>query len=87
MPIPRGNRDISAEGTESTPMAEFLEAIARFETVHTNRLHVSIAAAMMGRRVHLYANSYFKNKAIHETSLSAAFPNLSFHQEYVPAQA
>lgn len=82
MAFPARNRDISAEGTETTPIASFLEAIARFETIHTNRLHVSIAAAMMGRRVHLYANSYFKNKAIYDASLKRAFPNVSFRQDY-----
>lgn len=82
MALPPGNRDISAEGTESTPMADFLDAIARFETIHTNRLHVSIAAAMMGRRVHLYANSYFKNRSIYEASLKRAFPNLTFSEEF-----
>lgn len=87
MTIPEGNRDISAEGTESTPMADFLDAIARFETVHTNRLHVSIAAAMMGRQVHLYPNSYFKNRSIYEASLKLAFPNVTFHQEYVASAA
>lgn len=87
MILPDGNRDISAEGTESTPMAAFLDAIARFQTIHTNRLHVSIAAAMMGRRVHLYANSYFKNQSIYDASLKLAFPNVTFHQDYVASAA
>ena len=87
MALPPGNRDISAEGTERTPMAAFLDAIARFETIHTNRLHVSIAAAMMGRRVHLYANSYFKNRSIYEASLKQAFPNVTFSQDYSPSAA
>ena len=80
--VPDNNRDISVEGTEITPIAPFLEAVARFDTVHTNRLHVSNAAAMMGRRDHLYANSYFKNQSIYEASLKRAFPNVSFHQKY-----
>lgn len=80
--VPEGNRDISAEGTETTPMADFLEAIGRFEIVHTNRLHVAIAAALMGRQVHLYANSYFKNRAIYDASLRSAFPNVTFHDDY-----
>lgn len=80
--VPEANRDISAEGTESTPMADFLDAIGRFEIVHTNRLHVAIAAALMGRQVHLYANSYFKNRAIYDASLRSAFPNVTFHDDY-----
>ncbi|MBB1496818.1 hypothetical protein [Paracoccus sp. MC1862] len=87
MPVPEGNRDISTEGKESTPMSGFLDAIARFGTIHTNRLHVSIAAAMMGRRVHLYANSYFKNNSIYEASLKQAFSNLTFHQRYTAPSA
>lgn len=80
--IPEGNRDISSEGKHYSKMAAFLEAISKFDTIHTNRLHVGIAAAMMWRRVHFYANSYFKNQAVYEASLRLAFPNVTFHQKY-----
>lgn len=77
--LPKNNRDISKEGTEQTPINKFLNSISKYSEVHTDRLHVSIAAALMGRSVHLYANSYFKNQSIYESSLSDAFPNVVFH--------
>lgn len=82
MELPAGNRDISQEGTESSQITPFLEAIAQFGTIHTNRLHVAISGALMGRRVHLYANSYFKNESIYKASLQGAFPNVSFHRSF-----
>lgn len=81
-PLPNGNRDISQEGTEQKPVSEFFTAISEYSEVHTDRLHVSIAAALMGRSVHLYANSYFKNLSIYESSLAAAFPNVTFHADF-----
>lgn len=84
MIVPEGNRDISGEGREGDKMADFLHAISRFETIHTNRLHVAISGAMMGRRVHLYANSYWKNQSIYDASLKLAFPNVSFHDVFEP---
>ncbi len=84
--IPRGNVDISDRGKTDTPIDGFIAHIARFQTVHTNRLHVGIAAALLGRDCHLYANGYSKNAAIHDHSLKPHFPNVTFSDRYeVPA--
>jgi exopolysaccharide biosynthesis predicted pyruvyltransferase EpsI len=40
-----------------------------FEKIHTNRLHFAIAGLIGERDVTLYANSYYKNRAVFETSL------------------
>ena len=55
----------------------FLEAIKRFSSVHTDRLHVAIAAALLGKEVRLYSNSYYKNRAVYELSLTH-FPKFAF---------
>jgi hypothetical protein len=76
----RTNQDISKLGKAHTPVDGFIEAIDRFETIHTNRLHVGIASALLGKKVNLYANDYFKIRAIYETSIKPFFPNVIFQQ-------
>ena len=46
-----------------------LDVVSRFETVHTDRMHVGVAAAMMGKQTFLYDNSYHKIRAVYEHSL------------------
>lgn len=83
--IPRGNVDLSAKGRTETSIDGFLARIAKFETIHTNRLHVGIGAALLGRRTFIYANGYFKNQAIFTSSLQPYFPNVSFADSYAVA--
>ncbi len=59
----------------------FLTAIAAGAHVRTNRLHVAIAAGMLGKTVELFDNDYYKNRAVHEYSLAARCPSV----KYVPA--
>ena len=77
--IPDNNRDISTEGNSLTPVQGFINAISSFHEIHTDRLHVSIAAALLNKKVHLYAGSYFKNKAVFKASLKPYFKNIKFH--------
>lgn len=46
------------------------EIVSRYEEVHTDRAHVSITAAMMGKKTFIYPNNYHKLKGIYEYSLS-----------------
>lgn len=55
----------------------FVREIAEYDEVKTNRLHVAIVATMLGKKVTLYPNSYFKNRAVYEHSL-AQHPNCTF---------
>ncbi len=48
-----------------------LRFINRYDTIHTDRLHVSIAAAILGKRVMLHDNCYGKNQDVFRMSLSA----------------
>ncbi|MDT8344762.1 MAG: hypothetical protein RQ752_10055 [Thermohalobaculum sp.] len=81
-PSPPGNRDISAEGRQDTPVAGFFAAVGAARTIWTDRLHVAIAGALLGREVHLFPNSYFKNEAVFRTSLAPHFPNVRFHPRF-----
>lgn len=85
--LPPGNRDIALSWngdlwhdkffTESVcrTLAEYL---LQFETVETDRLHITILSAMLGRRTRTWANSYYKNRAVYEFSLRERFPNIDF---------
>lgn len=48
---------------------EFLETICSAHAVHTDRLHVALAAVMAGRELVLYPNSYHKVRGVYEYSL------------------
>ncbi|MEM8791876.1 MAG: polysaccharide pyruvyl transferase family protein [Pseudomonadota bacterium] len=43
--------------------------IRPYRKVRTNRLHVAVLAALMGREVEMLDNSYGKNSAVYETSM------------------
>ena len=68
--LPRSNRDISREGYAMASLSSLMEAISSYEQIHTDRLHLAIAGALLNREVFLYPNSYFKNRAVFEHSLS-----------------
>jgi exopolysaccharide biosynthesis predicted pyruvyltransferase EpsI len=67
--IPSSNIDISKKGTESTGISNFFSTIAQFSEIHTDRLHVSIACALMNRKCFLYEGSYFKNQSVFLSSI------------------
>jgi len=47
-----------------------LDVVSRFEKVHTDRMHVGVAASMMGKQTYLYDNSYHKIRAVYDYSLA-----------------
>ncbi|MER2491831.1 polysaccharide pyruvyl transferase family protein [Catenovulum sediminis] len=53
-------------------------SIARFDNVRTNRLHVAIVAALLGKNVEFYDNSYFKCRAVYEHSIKGKYPKVKF---------
>lgn len=63
---PRQNRDISRAAHD---LDHWLWQIAGHETVRTDRAHVAIAGALMGRSVEYTATTYHKVPAIAEYSL------------------
>lgn len=74
---PWRNTDISRKGNATTPLNKFIDKIRKYDRVRTDRLHVAIAGAMLGKEVMLYPNSYFKNKAVYEYTLKH-YPNVNF---------
>lgn len=59
--LPQGNLDISVTCRD---LAHWLKTIAAYDVIHTDRAHVTIAAAMLGKRVRYRASSYHKVPAI-----------------------
>lgn len=64
--IPPDNVDISSTAES---LEDWLRVIERHEVVNTDRAHVMIAAAMMGKRVGYAPSSYFKVEAIADFAL------------------
>ena len=75
--IPNSNIDVSYNGYAKKPLNEFLETLTKYKQVDTDRLHVAIGAALLGKEVKLFPNSYYKNKEVFDYSL-ARFPKVSF---------
>lgn len=76
LPIPAENFDVSATGTERDDATLVFEEIGKSETIVTDRLHLAIAAALLGRRTFLFSGSYFKIPAIYESSIRQYFPHV-----------
>jgi len=84
--VPKNNVDISSVlelGACQKDLAylsayNFLTEINAFEEIHTNRLHIAIGAALLGKQVKLYANNYYKIRAIYEYSFKDKFDNVKW---------
>ena len=86
--IPADNKDISIdlihkentfnENHINISSNNLFSYLCKFKTINTNRLHVGIAGALLGRQVNLYPNSYYKNKAVFDFSIKDKFPNVKF---------
>jgi exopolysaccharide biosynthesis predicted pyruvyltransferase EpsI len=81
--IPKNNHDVSRnkegkwEPFQEQKWEELLHDISIYEQIHTDRAHVSIAGAMLGKQTFVYANNYHKLKGIYEYSLSN-LPNVKW---------
>lgn len=86
LPPPPDNLDLSdlfSYGTRTatvchTGAQHLLRYLDTFEEVRTNRLHLAIGAALLGKRVKLHPNAYFKNRAVWEFSLRERFPHVEW---------
>jgi len=65
--------DISKKGG----LGDFISAVANAKQVHTDRLHVAIAARILRKEATLYPNRYHKNRGVYEYSL-AGDPEIRF---------
>lgn len=77
LPLPGDNLDLSVLGTSGhgEVLPRLLQHIA---AVHTDRAHVMICAALLGKETHVYPNDYHKVRGIYEYSL-AGRDNVHFH--------
>jgi exopolysaccharide biosynthesis predicted pyruvyltransferase EpsI len=86
IPLPDDNLDLSrlmAFGTRDanvchTGTLHVLRYLDLYDEVRTNRLHLAIGAALLGKRVRLHPNSYFKNRAVYEFSIRGRFPDVEW---------
>jgi len=53
--------------------------LSKFQIVNTNRLHVGIAAALLGKTVNLYRGSYHKIAGVYDFSMRDKFNNVTYH--------
>ena len=79
-PLPPNNLDISLWGG-SADGELLLRTVAKYRSVHSDRAHVTICAAMLGKETHIYPNNYHKVRGIYELSL-AGRPNVTFHEHF-----
>lgn len=75
--IPVDNVDVSEVltlGVETRKMAYmasyyFLTFLNGYSVINTNRLHVCIGGALLGKKINFYPNNYFKCRAVYDYSL------------------
>lgn len=79
--LPRLNIDISYNGYATKPLNELIEVLQKYEQINTDRLHIAIAATLLGKHVRLFPNSYYKNRAVFDYSLRR-FSNVSFVEKF-----
>ncbi len=77
-------RDLSREG-DHTSGDWLLQQVCRYDRVHTDRLHVAIAATLGGRDTVLYPNGhgYHKSRELYHSTL-AHFPNCRLAKREMP---
>lgn len=91
--IPPNNFDISQgySADDMLPLSSLhatywmMTFIDRFSVVRTNRLHVGIMSAMLGKELHLYDNSYGKVYDIFSHSMRDRFPRIQWKGSAAPA--
>ncbi|MEK7088615.1 MAG: polysaccharide pyruvyl transferase family protein [Patescibacteria group bacterium] len=78
---PETNNDLSYNGYATKPLDNLIKVLQKYAQINIDRLHIAIGAILLGKRVKLFPNSYYKNKAVFEYSLKR-FSNASFVEEF-----
>lgn len=68
--------DISLLGNSFSSVEPFFEIINRFRVIYTDRLHVAIASALLGKTCRLLPGNYRKSELVWESSISETYPNV-----------
>ena len=86
MKLPENNIDVAqvfSHGTKNPLVCHYgsyhmMRYLNTFDVINTNRLHVSIAGALLGKQVRLWPNSYGKNQAVYDYSMLKQYPNVEW---------
>jgi hypothetical protein len=70
--------DISLLGNSFSSVEPFFEIINRFKVVYTDRLHVGIAAALLGIRCVILPGNYDKARMVWKSSIESRFSHVKF---------
>lgn len=73
------DKSIDASYGTSHTYRKMIEIISNYHTVVTDRAHIMILAAKLGKKTHVLPSNYFKIKGIYEYSLKN-YPNVHFHE-------
>ena len=87
--LPPGNHDLAVffnSDDKSRPgCANTAKVLSRvfsaYRQIDTNRLHMTILGAILGKPVRMFDNSYGKNRAIFDQSIRGVFPKVTFIQD------
>lgn len=86
--IPQNNNDLSVTlyrpNCTSNPrviyniVCSIFDYLSKYNEINTNRLHISISGLLLNKKVNLYPNNYYKNKAIYDFTMKN-HNNILFH--------
>ncbi len=84
--LPTHNVDLSAvfsygvgpEAVANHAASWLLSTLSQFDEIHTNRLHIAISSAVLGKSVKFYSNNYYKCRAVYEHSMKDRFSNVQW---------
>jgi len=66
--------DLSARGDHRSPVRPFLEEIARYREIRTDRVHVAIVACLLGRRCRVFPTATPMLADLFASSIAPHFP-------------
>lgn len=84
--LPPDNVDLSQVfmfGVAPAPVAfhaarSLFRTLLKFDEIRTDRLHVAISSALLGKRVLFHANNYYKSRAVYDYSIKGRFPKVQW---------
>jgi len=84
IPLPFWNADLSKLfncGGQTSELAcratrMIIRSFSHYDEIQTNRLHLAVAGALLGKRVRFHANSYHKCRSVYDFSIKERFPNV-----------
>lgn len=69
---------VGPEAVANHVASRLLSTLNQFDEIRTNRLHIAISSAILGKIVKFYSNNYYKCRAVYEHSMKDRFPNVQW---------